>query len=169
MLHTWRHIFFFEGIITIATGIIVGYFLPDSPIKFKWLTEDEKVLALSRHREVEMRILEPTRITKRDVKDGFGNIFAIVAALGMGCVNCSVQSLALFMVCIFYFRTTFTNNHFQPTIINQLGYTALLANLFTVPPYVVASVLCIALAWFSDRVKRRGVILLCIVPLAIIG
>ncbi|BAE55416.1 unnamed protein product [Aspergillus oryzae RIB40] len=47
---------------------------------------------------------------------------------------------------------------FAPTIIAGLGYTDLQAQLFTVPPYAVAYVVTLGLAWLSDRLKCRGAI-----------
>ena len=47
---------------------------------------------------------------------------------------------------------------FAPTIIAGLGYTDIQAQLFTVPPYAVAYVVTLGLAWLSDRLKCRGAI-----------
>lgn len=39
-----------------------------------------------------------------------------------------------------------------------LGYEDLDAQLYTVPPYAVAYVVTLALAWISDRYKDRGIV-----------
>ena len=44
---------------------------------------------------------------------------------------------------------------FQPTILTQLGYTASKAQIHTIPVFMVALVLSITVAWFSDRLQHR--------------
>ena len=56
-----------------------------------------------------------------------------------------------------------------PTIIVELGYTANQAQLWSVIPYAVASVLTVAIAFVSDRLKLRGVVMLFTLIPAIIG
>jgi len=58
---------------------------------------------------------------------------------------------------------------FLPTIILKLGYTAHEAQLMTVPPYAVAATMTLIVAFASDRLKARGVVMLCTMPIAIIG
>jgi hypothetical protein len=58
---------------------------------------------------------------------------------------------------------------FLPTIIVELGYTANEAQLWSVIPYAVASVLTVIVAIVSDRMKLRGVIMLFVLIPAIIG
>lgn len=45
---------------------------------------------------------------------------------------------------------------FLPTIISELGYTSSTAQLLTVPIYIVAAILAVAVAWFSDRSGQRS-------------
>lgn len=57
---------------------------------------------------------------------------------------------------------------FLPSIIRGLGYTSSTAQLLTVPIYITASVLAVAVAWFSDRVgKRYPFILVCLCIMAV--
>jgi MFS family permease len=57
---------------------------------------------------------------------------------------------------------------FLPTIIRSLGYTSSTAQLLTVPIYITASVLAVAVAWFSDRYgKRFPFILVCLIIMAV--
>lgn len=58
---------------------------------------------------------------------------------------------------------------FLPTIIVRLGYTAHEAQLMTVPPYAIAACTTLAVAYTSDRLKVRGIMMLCVMPIAIIG
>lgn len=57
---------------------------------------------------------------------------------------------------------------FLPTIIKELGYTKSTAQLLTVPIYVTASILAIAVAWWSDKKgKRYPFILTCLCIMAV--
>jgi hypothetical protein len=58
---------------------------------------------------------------------------------------------------------------FLPTIILKLGYTANDAQLMTVPPYAIAACMTLAVAFISDRLQVRGLVMLCTMPIAIIG
>ena len=58
---------------------------------------------------------------------------------------------------------------FQPTILRELGYTAAQAQIHTIPVFMVAFVLAITVAWFSDRVAHRYAFAMLGVSLAMIG
>ncbi|KAG8733233.1 hypothetical protein FRC11_007730 [Ceratobasidium sp. 423] len=58
---------------------------------------------------------------------------------------------------------------FMPTLMKGMGYSTIQSQLRTVPPYVVASVFSIGIAYGSFRSGRRGIWLLLIVPLVITG
>lgn len=51
----------------------------------------------------------------------------------------------------------------------ELGYTANQAQLLSVIPYAVASVITVVIAVASDRLKLRGIVMLFTLPLAIVG
>lgn len=57
----------------------------------------------------------------------------------------------------------------QPTLLNDLGYTATKAQLYSVPPYVCACCVAIAVAFASDKTNRRGIYLAGFTFLAIAG
>jgi hypothetical protein len=58
---------------------------------------------------------------------------------------------------------------FIPTIIVELGYTTNEAQIWSIIPYAVASVLTVIAAIISDRLKLRGVVMLFVLIPAIIG
>lgn len=45
---------------------------------------------------------------------------------------------------------------FLPTIIKGLGYSSAIAQLLTIPVYAAASIACIAVGYFSDRMGQRS-------------
>jgi cyanate permease len=52
--------------------------------------------------------------------------------------------------------TLYAFSLFLPTIIQQLGYKTIKANLLSVPPYAAAAIMTIAVGWFADRTRLRG-------------
>lgn len=63
----------------------------------------------------------------------------------------------------------YTLSLFLPTIIKQLGYTAAQAQLLTVPPYAVATILTVIVAILSEKTKKRAPFIIASSSLAIIG
>ena len=45
---------------------------------------------------------------------------------------------------------------FLPTIIQQMGYKSIHAQLLSVPPYAVAAVVTVAVGFIADRTGKRG-------------
>lgn len=63
----------------------------------------------------------------------------------------------------------YTLSLFLPTIISALGYKAAQAQLLTVPPYAVATILTVIIAILSEKTQRRAPFVLATTSLAIIG
>ena len=51
---------------------------------------------------------------------------------------------------------------FLPTIINNLGTASSpeMAQLMTVPPYVVACLFCVSAGWYADKIGQRGIFMI---------
>lgn len=89
----------------------------------------------------------------KHIKAAIFNINNNIAAMGFFMINITVQGLSIFM----------------PTILNDLGWTATKAQLYSVPPYVCACLCAILIAYISDKTRRRGVYLACATALPIAG
>jgi nitrate/nitrite transporter NarK len=61
------------------------------------------------------------------------------------------------------------NTVLQPSIIKDLGYSAAEAQLLTIPPYALATILTVVYAVVSERYSRRGPFILFSTTIAIIG
>lgn len=95
-IHTWRHIFFFEGIISLALGV-VSYIIFPNGIEDAWfLTAEEKELGLERLRRQQLAVPSPT-IQLRHIKQGVKNINNWLAASVYALVNVPVQACVLFL------------------------------------------------------------------------
>ncbi|GAA5967059.1 hypothetical protein JCM11641_000427 [Rhodosporidiobolus odoratus] len=140
-LHTWQKIFAMEGTITAAFGIIFFFTLPGSPETTRYLTEEERKVALAR---LNLEHLGQThdKITTRAVFKAVLNPFTWLCTLGYAFINVIVQGTSLFL----------------PTIIAGLGtYTTTETQLRTVPPYIVASVWSVFVSYFAWKTKKHGI------------
>ncbi|OJD38741.1 major facilitator superfamily protein [Diplodia corticola] len=153
-MHTWRNIFFFEGLATLLIGGASPWLMATKPEECTFLTERERYiaaerLALDQHKGIAVN----ERVTAQHVRRAVLNINNNVCALGFFLINITVQSISLFM----------------PTLLADLGWTATKAQLHTVPPYVLACVVAIAVAFASDRTRHRGIWLALFAPVGIVG
>ncbi|KAK4108613.1 MFS general substrate transporter [Canariomyces notabilis] len=151
-LYTWRNIFFFEGLLTVIIGGLSPIWMPTTPSDAYFLNERERRIAAERlHREHKADPAE--KVTMKDLKQGIFCIHNYTCALGFFIINITVQGVSVFM----------------PTILNDLGYTSTEAQLYSVPPYVMACLVAVAVAWASDKTRQRGIWLAAFSLLAIIG
>lgn len=151
----WRNIFLIEGAITIALGLAGFFLLPGPAEKTKFLNEREKMIAIERLNSSED---DGSAAGARDVKGdswwrAFKSLNTWICAICFLLNNMTIQGISLFM----------------PTLLKGMGYSTIQSQLHTVPPYVVASVFSIGIAYLSFKSARRGMWLLCIVPLVITG
>ena len=50
---------------------------------------------------------------------------------------------------------TYSLSYTLPTMVKNLGYTAVKAQALTTPPYIFATIVCITVGVLSDRYKKR--------------
>lgn len=151
-IHTWRNIFFFEGVLTCILALIAPIWMPPSPEKAWFLTERERQIAAERLIR-EHRADPAERVTWAHVRRAMLCIHNYTCALGFFLINITVQGLSVFM----------------PTILRDLGWTSTKAQLLTVPPYVAACLVAIAIAYISDKTHRRGIYLAIFSLIALVG
>jgi len=155
-LEKWRMIFAIEGIITIGLSIISFFTLTDRPATAKWLTQEEKDLAIAR--------VKSERVGTTEVLDGIDSpkilrgIFSPVTlctAFIFLLNNITVQGLAFF----------------APTIVKTIypKQTVVYQQLKTVPPYVVGAFFTVLLPFLSWRFDRRNIFFIISCPLVMIG
>ncbi|KAG4282026.1 hypothetical protein FPRO06_10929 [Fusarium proliferatum] len=131
-IHTWRNIFFFEGLLTMMIGLLAIVSMPNSLETAPFLNQRERQIAILRllrdHKESEQ-----VKVTRRDVKQALSSVINITCGLGFLLINIAVQGLGVFL----------------PTILRDLGWTATKAQLMTVPPNFLAFVTCFLVAFFT--------------------
>ncbi|PVH99958.1 MFS general substrate transporter [Periconia macrospinosa] len=148
----WRWIFIIEGLITVLVGVLSFFALPNSIETTTFLTPPQKAHARQRM-DSQAHIHEP--FLWSEVRRGILNLQVWLSALAYFSILCGLYSFGLFL----------------PTIINNLKFASdpNEAQLWTVIPYAVAAVCTVFVAILSDRLALRGPIMLCTLPIAIVG
>ncbi|KAI4864710.1 MFS general substrate transporter [Hypoxylon rubiginosum] len=157
-LNKWRWIFVLEGLFTALVGIAAYFLLPNGAGSAKFLTPEERQFAVS-------RLHAPTIGGGNSEKE-------TTEKFSWGEVARGVFSMQTWFTACAYFGILsglYSFGLFLPTIISGLGYTADEAQLWSVIPYAVASVVTVCTAYISDHYRVRGPVMLCSLPLAIIG
>ncbi|KAK3293767.1 major facilitator superfamily domain-containing protein [Chaetomium fimeti] len=148
----WRNIFFFEGIVTILVGLAAPIWMPTTPGEARFLTPRQRRIAAERLIR-ENKADPAAKVTWKDIKHAVLSVHNYTCALGFFLINITVQGLSVFM----------------PTILRDLGWTDTKAQLYSVPPYVAACLVAIAVAYGSDKTHQRGIWLAAFSCLAVIG
>lgn len=149
-LSGWAWIFIIEGAATLAVAISAFFLMHDYPDTAKFLTKEEKI-------EVQRRLE-----ADRSSAEGFD-----IKYLWDALKDWKVW-LHMFIT-LGIFTPLYSFSLFLPTIVKTLGYTDNTAQLMTVPPYVVACMLCISGGYIADRHGQRGIYMIGFNLLAILG
>lgn len=120
-LSGWRWLFILEGIPSCLSAILVLLLLPDFPERVRWLSQQEKDLAIARL-EVEGSKSDHKSMTWADAKSTLMDWRLYGHYVGYLAVSIPFASMSLF----------------APSITTGLGYHDLKAQLMTVPPWCVA-------------------------------
>ena len=151
-LHGWRWIFILEGILTVLVSLIAYFFVANYPSTAKFLSEKER-------EAIHARLVSNNDATRDEAFTWTNVSFAIrdpkvwLYGLGFHTMSLPLYTLSLFL----------------PTIIKELGYTAAQAQLLTVPPYAVATVLTLTVAIASEKLKIRAPFIMGASSLAAVG
>lgn len=137
-LEAWRYLFLLEGAPSCAGAVLVWLFFPDYPETVRWLSPAERTLATERLQGVASLGHQP--ITWAEAKETLRDYRLYAHYLTYITISVPFSSMSLF----------------SPTIVAGLGYKGLDAQLFTVPPYAIAFVITVSVAWVSDRYEVRS-------------
>lgn len=137
-LEAWRWLFILEGLPSCLCALLVFLFYPDFPESAPWLTPAERTLAAARIAGVAS--LGHAPLTWADARATLLDARLYLHYLVYVAISVPFSSISLF----------------APTIVAGLGYDGLRAQLFTVPPYAIAFVVTVAVAWQADRREMRA-------------
>ncbi|GAO18031.1 hypothetical protein UVI_02042780 [Ustilaginoidea virens] len=152
----WRMIFAIEGIMTICLGLVALFTLTDRPETARWLTREEKDLAVRRVKSERVgQTVVLDRIDKKKLLRGIFSPVTLSTGFIFLCVNITVQSLSFFL----------------PTIVRTIyGHKSVVEQqLLTAPPYLVAAVLTLLFPLLSWRLDKRQVFIILSAPLVMVG
>lgn len=147
----WKWLFLIEGVITIFAGLVCFVLLPQFPHQYaaagegkgkgsRWLEPDELEYAQLRVKYCNGPDA-PTYVFRwRDV---------LAAAR---------DRKTYLMMMLFWWGgsvPTYSLSYTLPTMVNNLGYSAVKAQALTTPPYIFATCVCVFVGWASDRYQKR--------------
>ncbi|KAI8993092.1 MFS general substrate transporter [Trametes punicea] len=137
-LEAWRWLFLVEGAPCCICAIFTYFIFPDFPETVKWLSPQERELAMERIKGVAS--VGHHKLTWGEARDTLTDWRLYVHYLLFIAFSVGFASMS----------------QFAPTIVQGLGYEGLNAQLFTVPPYAISFCVCVAVAWVSDRYGMRS-------------
>ncbi|KAJ5159419.1 uncharacterized protein N7482_006423 [Penicillium canariense] len=148
----WRWIFILEGLLTIMVSVIAYFWVYNYPATAQFLSKEEREFIQFRLRNDNDSTRDET-FSWSAVLDAFKDPKVWLYGLGFHTLSLPLYTLSLFL----------------PTIINELGYSAAEAQLLTVPPYAVATIMTIGVAILSEKTHRRAPFIMGSAALACIG
>ncbi|KAK2053051.1 major facilitator superfamily transporter [Colletotrichum caudatum] len=128
-----------EGIATVIIAVGAYWFIQNYPDTAKFISEKER-------RFIRARLAADSDATHNE-KFAWGNVMEAIKD-----PKCWLYGLAFHTMSL----PLYTFSLFIPTIIKNLGYTAAVAQLLTIPPYALAFVTTLTVAIYSERTGRRA-------------
>ena len=148
----WQWLFLVEGLLSLSYGILVLLFLPPVPERVSWgFTADEKRLAVIRTQQANNT--PGAKIRWKEVLPSLKSPMLWVYTVLLTCVQIALTGLSSFL----------------PAIVKSMGYSAVDAQLMTVPVYGVAFVSTLLFTWLSDRTRVRGPWLVFLASVSLVG
>ncbi|KAI4722797.1 MFS transporter [Aureobasidium sp. EXF-10727] len=140
-LSAWRWLFIIEGAITIGIAFIAFFVLPNFPRTTKWLSEEERQLAVWRLQE-DIGMDDWVSSEGQSFWHGFKLAFT------------DIKTYVL-MALLFGIVASGTVTNFFPTVVQTLGYSKIISLCLTAPPYCLAVITAFANAIHADRTGER--------------
>ncbi|KAG2132844.1 sugar transporter [Suillus bovinus] len=135
----WRWLFYIEGSVTIFVAICAMFILPDFPHNTKWLSPEERALAISRLAEDgDSRTELWNKTSIQGLRDAVSDwkVWWFTAAY---IVQLLAQSFAAYF----------------PTLSATMGYNTTVTLLLCAPPWVLSTITAFALSRYSDKKQKR--------------
>jgi len=130
-------LFIIQGAVSIAVAIGAFFLLPDSPLKTRWLTAEERQLAHN-------RIVQDTTGRQQNT--------SVWKGLREACTDYRTWIFCL-MDNLHLSANGFKN--FLPTAVKTLGFSTTVTLALTCPPYIVAGITSILVSSSSGRFNER--------------
>lgn len=140
-LRAWRWVFILEGIITVLIAFSSFFILPNFPRTTKWLSEEERQLAVYRLQE--------------DIgEDDWTSAEQQTFFHGLKLALMDIKTW-IFTVLLLSIVSSASVTNFFPSTVKTLGYDNIHTLLLTAPPYVIAVFTTFLNAWHADKTGER--------------
>ncbi|KAI6778148.1 uncharacterized protein J7T54_007194 [Emericellopsis cladophorae] len=133
----WQWLFVVQGAVSILVSVIAFFTLPDSPLKTRWLNQEERELAHA-----------------RIFTDQTGRREGTSVWTGLREATSDWRVWVFCLMDNFHLSANGFKN-FLPTVIETLGYGRTATLALTCPPYLFAGGVSIAVSWSSGRFNER--------------
>lgn len=160
-LAKWRVLFLVEGLPTVCMAGVAWFFLPDSPEKARFLTEEERDVARRRGVFQAGAGTRIGRINWKEIGDGLKDVKGWI--LGVSTIRKHIvwdlwQRADLEQLMYFSGNVAFSSLPvFLPTILKEMGFSSINAQGLTAPPFFLSFLTVIGTTYVADRTQQRGI------------
>lgn len=134
----WQWLFVIQGSLSMVVAIAGFFLLPDSPLKTRWLTSEERQAAHDRIAKDTTERREGSSSVMKGLREAVADYRTWVFCL---CDNMHLSANGF--------------KNFLPTVVKSLGLSTTTALVLTCPPYIFAAFLSILVSWSSGRFNER--------------
>jgi MFS family permease len=136
----WKWLFIIEGSITVFVALLAILILPDFPQNTRWLSEEERQIAVFRLQEYS---------GSRDTERG-----SLLHGVRLAFLDYKVWLLALVIITK---TSAGAVTSFIPTLVKTFGYGKIETLLLVAPPYAFAAAVGLCISFSSDRLSERSI------------
>ncbi|KAL1893745.1 hypothetical protein Sste5346_006248 [Sporothrix stenoceras] len=152
----WKWLFLIEGVITMVAGLSTLFFLPHFPHQYQpSVSASGEAKDAKKSRYFSSIELEYAHLR---IKYAAGPNPPTYTFRWSDVVAAARDPKTYFMMMLFWWGgsiPTYSLSYTLPTMILNLGYTAVKAQALSTPPYIFATIVCVFVGWMSDRYQRR--------------
>jgi hypothetical protein len=141
-----------EGLLTVVVALFSYFFIHNYPSTAPFLSEPERAYIHARLKG-DNDATNNEAFAWANVSSALRDYKCWLYGLGFHTMSLPLYTLSLFL----------------PTIISKLGYTAAQAQLLTVPPYAVATILTVVVAVLAEKTHKRAPFIIASSSFAIVG
>jgi len=154
----WRWIFIIEGLATIVAAVIARVFIVDWPETSKFLTTDERQLLLRRLRE-DVSEVKMDHFDNKARRRTFGDwkiyVGFVLEQYFLPPSSCMLRLSIRILMYLGIVNTGYSTSFFIPTILQELGWTSVRAQVLSIPIYIVAAIFALVAAFLTDYFRHR--------------
>ncbi|KAJ5318184.1 hypothetical protein PENANT_c052G04715 [Penicillium antarcticum] len=133
----WRWVYIIEGLFSALCAILIWFGLPNNPAEAYFLDEEERWMMRVRN-EQRRKYMGSDEFSWEEMRIALNDPKLFFSGLIQFCQD----------ILLYGFST------FLPTILGGMGYDSLMSNVLTVPVYIWAALIFVAIAFCSDRYSK---------------